>query len=128
MKNRTIGFIRVDNVIDLITNSSSELFTIRANMAQSIIEELVVKAMDGLPYDFSVMRLENSNGPRDEEWELDDALKVFAPEDREEIKQKYLGKAKYYAVVVDRDLGYDTNYKHHDELMKLGFELVTSDY
>jgi hypothetical protein len=126
-RNRTIGFIYVDNVIDLITNSSSELFTIRATMAQSLMEKLVADAMD-VYYDFKIMRLENSNGPNEEEWQLEDALSIFAPEDREEIKEKYLGKAKYYAVIVDRDLGYHTNYLHHKKLEELGFELISSDY
>lgn len=126
-KNRTIGFVYVDNAIDLITNSSSELFTIRATMVQDIMEKLVADVMD-VYYDFKVMRLENSDGPNEEEWQLNDALSIFAPEDRDEIKEKYLGKAKYYAVIVDRDLGYDTNYEHHKKLEELGFELVSSDY
>ena len=126
-RNRTIGFVYVDNVIDLITNSSSELFTVRANMAQPIMEKLVAEALD-IYYDFKVMRLENSDGPNDEDWQIENALSIFAPEDREEIKTKYLGKAKYYAIVIDRDLASEYNYSHHEKLKELGFELVDSDY
>lgn len=128
MKNRTIAFVYVDNAIDLITNSSSELFTIRATQPKEVIEALVGEAMGDIYYSMDVMRLENSDGPNDEEWQLEQALSVFAPEDREEVRAKYFNKAKYYAVVVDRDAGYDTNFKHHDNLIKLGFELVTTDY
>lgn len=128
MKNRTIAFIRIDNMIDLITNSSSELFTIKADQPLEIIEALVKEAMDGIGYSIDSCRLQDGEDIREGDWVIENALAVFAPEDREEIREKYLSKAKYYAVIVDRDDGYHTDYAHHYRLKELGFELITIDF
>lgn len=124
---KTFAFFYVDNMIDLITNSSSELFVLKADQPQDMIERLVLSVMD-VGYSFTVTHMSGDPDPRDEEWRMENVLKEFPEDKRDEIKEKYFSDPKWYCVIVDRDAGYHTDYKHHNELQKLGFHLETSDY
>ena len=127
-----IAVIRVENMIDLITNSSSELFVINAkNTTAKVLTEMVNSA---LGYTFVT---ENSFEPRfkkesanyEMEWEIDNILENFPEEDREELRKKYFANGgNYFAITQDRDDSYRNDYKVKDTLIELGFEFMGSDY
>lgn len=48
------AFINVDNTIDLITNSSSELFVLKADKQKQVIVDLINTAFLKANIDFSV--------------------------------------------------------------------------
>ena len=119
-------------MIDLITNSSSELFVINAkNTTAKVLTEMVNSA---LGYTFVT---ENSFEPRfkkesanyEMEWEIDNILENFPEEDREELRKKYFANGgNYFAITQDRDDSYRNDYKVKDTLIELGFEFMGSDY
>jgi len=126
---KTLAFINVDHVIDIITNSSSELFLIKANQEQKVIEDLVKEALPMIGYSFEVRCMEDGTLHEYEtESRLDYILSHFAEEHRDEIREKYLSAPRYYAVIIDRDEDSEHDYVPRDNLQALGFELVDSDY
>ena len=45
--------LRIDNTIDLITNSSSELFVIKSTKQKEVIIKMLEKALEGI-YDYTI--------------------------------------------------------------------------
>lgn len=126
--------MRVDHVIDLITNSSSELFVIENKCAKDAIVDLVNKALDGITSvsaDSVEDRFQKDGHLGDQEWEIQSALEKFPEADREELRNKYFKEPRYYGVVFDRDWVYQMNNDGNDvrsKLAEIGFELVDTDY
>jgi len=129
MKNKIYGFIRIDNMIDIITNSSSELFIIENTMTLPILVEMVNSALEG----FSSVT-ENSVETRvtktseQNDWEIENALEQFPEEDRDMLREKYFTDPKYYAVSFDRDQICSSDIDVRGKLSEIGFELIDTDY
>lgn len=134
-KNKLVFKFTFDHIIDIITNSSSELFVIENKCAKEMIVEMVNEALKGCT-SISINSIEerffnDSETPGTHEWKINDTLENFPEEAREEIKQKYFTKPKYYGVVFDRDWVYNQNnegFDVRDKLFKLGFTLEDTDY
>jgi hypothetical protein len=125
-----IAVIYIDNVIDLITNSSSELFVIAADKPKEIILALVNDALkDYLScVDFEERYFEGTHSVFEEDYMLKNLLENFPEKDREEVKAKYFSAPKYYGVVFDRDWDYAMDYAPRQILEDLGFTLIDSDH
>jgi len=129
---KTLAFIRIDSIVDLITNSSSELFVIENKMSKELLIELVNKALAGHSK-INEWCIENRfvKDERFEEWELDDILSKFPESDREMLKEKYFSDPRYYGISFDRDWIYSEKNDGFDVrkvLSDLGFELIDTDY
>lgn len=126
---KKIAIIRIDNMIDLITNSSSELFVIESKgRTAETLAELVNEALAGeykvSPNDFeSRFKKESSN--YEMEWEIDNILENFPESDREMLREKYFSNGgNYFSIMFDRDWAYQNDYKVHNKLVELGFEFI----
>lgn len=127
--------LRIDHVIDLITNSSSELYVIENKTAKETIVEMVNAALKGCT-SISVDCIEDhfyndGSKPYEAEWKINEALELIPEIYREEAKQKYFSTPKYYGIVFDRDWVWEQENKGYDfrgSLNKLGFEMVNGDY
>lgn len=134
-KNKIVGFIKVDHIIDLITNSSSELYVIQATMSKEIIAEMINATLSGIT-SVSVDSIEdrlndNSDSVSDHEWQINQALEAFPVEAREELREKYFKNPAYYGVVFDRDWIYEQDNIGNDvrhRLEQIGFEMINGDY
>ena len=130
---KTIAIIRVENMIDLITNSSSELFVISAkNTTAQALSEMVNEALKGayrvVPENFE-KRFKKESSNYEIEWEVENILENFPEEDRETLREKYFSDGgNYFAFMQDRDDSYRNDYKVKDKLIELGFEFMGSDY
>ena len=124
---KTIGIIRIDNMIDLITNSSSELYVIENNTAKTLLVEMLNEAFKGTKRRFTEFSIDDRFAKDKPDWELDvDALLENFPEsDREELRQRYFSTPRFYAVSFDRDYMEDDD---RQKLYSIGFELIDSDY
>lgn len=130
---RLIAFIQIDNMIDLITNSSSELFVIKADKPKEMLAELCREALRDYRPNFTIEDIsdrifEGSHREWEESSKVEQALEVFPEEVREELREKYLTKPNYYAVVFDRDWEYHQNYQPKRILEEIGFEMIDNDY
>ena len=124
---KTIGIIRIDNMIDLITNSSSELYVIENNTAKTLLVKMLNEAFKGTNRRFTEFSIDDRFAKDKPDWELDvDALLENFPEsDREELRQRYFSTPRFYAVSFDRDYMEDDD---RQKLYSIGFELIDSDY
>lgn len=126
-----LAIIRIENCIDIITNSSSELFVIKADKKKEIIFEMVKDALSEItPITLDSLEpriFEGEHNTYEEDWMLNDFLAKIPEYKREEIKNQ-LSQPNYYGLVFDRDWAYRIDYRHHEKLKELGFELLTSDY
>ncbi len=124
---KTIGFIRIDNIIDLITNSSSELYVIENKMAKSLLVEMLNEAFQGTGRKFNEFSIDGRFVRDKSEYEtyVDDILENFPESDREALRQKYFTDPRYYSISFDRDYMEDRDRKI---LYSIGFELEDSDY
>jgi len=132
MSKKIIAFISIDHVVDLITNSSSELYVIKATGAKEILLELVNEALKEYTYvhltDFED-RFFKEGHTSEADWKIQDILESFDEDDRKELKEKYFTNPKYYGLVFDRDWVYNNgDYDFRDKLRGVGFELVDTDY
>lgn len=129
---KTLAIIQIDNFIDLITNSSSELFVIRADQAKEYLLELLNESLKGytsfVPDGIEERMFEGNHYVSSEEYMLEETLAKFPVEARDEIKQKYLSKPRFYGVVFDRDWDAQQDYVPQRILESLGFELISSDH
>lgn len=135
MKNRIFFIFKMDHIIDLITNSSSELFVIKADQSKQVFVEMINECLKGITSisEFSVEeRLVEDERPGDVEWRIEDTLKLFPKEVRQELKEKYLTKPNFYGISFDRDWIYKIeNEKGFDirgKLQTLGMEMIDGDY
>ena len=129
---KVIAIIRVDNMIDIITNSSSELFVINAkNTTAKALAELVNAAV-GFTFatEHSLEKRFIKERPNYEmAWNIDEVLENFPQEDREILKEKYFKDGgNYFAITQDRDESYNNNYAVKNKLIELGFEFMGSYY
>ena len=124
---KTIGFIHIDSMIDIITNSSSELFVIENKLAKPLLVELVNTALTGTNHKITEFSIDDRFVKEKAEYEtyVDEILENFPSEDREELRKRYFTDAKYYAISFDRDHMEDNV---RTILYNLGFELIDSDY
>lgn len=132
MKNKILGFIRIDSMIDIITNSSSELFVTKNNMEVDALVEMVNTALSGTGFSISEScvekRLVQDEADYETQWKIDDTLKLFPEEVREELKTKYLTDPNFYGIAFDRDEIYNSNHDIRGILLGIGFELIDTDY
>lgn len=114
-------------MIDLITNSSSELYVIENTMAKSILVEMLNEAFKGTNRRFSEFSLDDRFVRNKAEYEtyIDEILENFPESDREELRKKYFTDPRYYSVSFDRDYMEDSDRKI---LYSLGFELEDGNY
>jgi hypothetical protein len=129
-----LAFLKIDHTIDLITNSSSELFVMEAKTSKQLVVEMLNEALKGAT-SVSINSIEDriikECRPSDADWRIDDALTLFPEETREELKAKYLTEPNYFGVSFDRDWVYEMDNKGiyiRDILSSLGFELIDTDY
>lgn len=126
MKN-LVFILRIDNTIDLITNSSSELFVIKSTKQKEVIIKLLEKALEGI-YDYNI-KLGERVLKEKEEWEVDyektNFLNNFPEEKHEEIEALF-SQTNWYSFVIDRDHEYIREIEN--TLIKIGFELIDTDY
>lgn len=123
-----IAILKFDHRVGIITNSSSELFLIKANQDEELIRKMVEEALE-CSYDFEVRYMEDGTlHDYEVESRMEYILSHFAEEHRAEIKEKYLSAPRYYAVIIDRDVDSELDYGPRNNLQNLGFELVDSDY
>lgn len=129
-----IAFLKINHVIDLITNSSSELFVLEAKMNKKLIVELVNEALKGatsITEDSIEERIFKEGHVYDGEWQIQEALEKFPENVREELKAKYFTNPNYWGVVFDRDWVYEMDSQGIDvrfKMSQLGFELIDTDY
>lgn len=123
--------INIDHVLDLITNSSSELFVIDAGMTKETLVEMVNEQLKG----FSSINIHNieerfsrDESPEDFQWKMDELLNCLDETDSAEIKEKYFTKPKFYGISFDRDYIYRSNIDVRAKLCEIGFEFETGDY
>lgn len=131
------ALIRVENIIDLITNSSSELFVIQGTLEREVLAALINNTIGEhrrvSPKDFEIRPVKNES-PYEYEWRLDEFLKDFPLETQERIRLAIEegSSSGWYAISFDRDWVYtmtnDFNIDVRDELFKIGFELIDTDY
>ena len=123
---KTLGIIRIDNMIDLITNSSSELYVIENNMAKTLLIEMLNEAFEGIRK-FNEFSVDDRFAKDKPDWELDvdNLLENFPESDREELRQRYFSTPRFYAVSFDRDYMEDDD---RQKLYSIGFELIDSEY
>lgn len=134
MKNKITFKFQIDHILDLITNSSSELFVIENKCAKETIAELINEALKNI-ITVKVSEIEErfkKDGQSDCTWEIDNALELFPETDREMLKEKYFTTPKYYGISFDRDWIYRLNNEGRKDLRSIltgiGFEMVDSDY
>ncbi len=130
-----LAFFKINHVIDLITNSSSELFVLEAKMNKKLIVELVNEALKGatsITEDSIEDRIFKDGHLYEADWKVDEALNAFPENVREELKAKYFTNPNYYGVVFDRDWVHqqdnDNGINIREKMSQLGFEMVDSDY
>ncbi len=134
MKNKIHFVIAVDHVVDLITNSSSELFVIENKCAKDAIVDIINEALSGITtvsIDSVEDRFKKDGHVWDNEGEITNALEAFPEGAREELREKYFKDPRYYGVSFDRDWIYQLNNEGKDlrkRLAAVGFELVDTDY
>jgi len=87
MSKKIIAFISIDHVVDLITNSSSELYVIKATGAKEILLELVNEALKEYTYvhltDFEDRFFKEGN-VHEADWKIDNILESFDEDDEDE--------------------------------------------
>ena len=133
-KDMLLAFLKIDHVIDLITNSSSELFVLEAKTNKKLVVELVNEALQGatsITEDSIEERLFKDGNLYDGDWRIEQALEMFPEEKREELKAKYFTNPRYWGVVFDRDWVYQMDEQGinvRNKMSELGFELVDTDY
>ena len=129
---KVIAIIRVDNMIDLITNSSSELFVISAKDTTAKALAELVNAAVGFQFaseDSFEKRYKKESYNYEMEYEIENILENFPEEDREALKEKYFKDGgNYFAITQDRDESSRNDYAVKDKLIELGFEFMGSDY
>lgn len=126
MKN-LVFILRVDNTIDLITNSSSELFVIKSTKQKDVVIKMLEKALEDI-YDYNIELGERVLKEK-EEWEVDyektNFLNNFPEEKHAEIEELF-SQTNWYSFVIDRDHEYIREIEN--ALIKIGFELIDTDY
>jgi len=134
-KRKVFAYLKIDHIIDLITNSSSELFVIENKCAKETICEIINEALKGatsVTVDCIEERFTKDGDLYSQEYEIENALKMFPENAIEELKEKYFKNPKYYGVSFDRDWIYqmdnDLNFDVRSKLINIGFELVDTDY
>lgn len=128
MKMEIFAFIKIDNVIDIITNSSSELFVIEKKLEKEVLLKLVQETIGSSLYinDIDERIVKDKD---DYELDVDYVLDNFPEKDREELKQKYFTEPNWYSIGFSRDWIYEQREKGNDvreKLIELGFEIVDS--
>jgi hypothetical protein len=121
---KIIAFIRIDNMVDIITNSSSELFVIENTMAKSLLVEIVNKALEGTKHKINEFCVDGRFKKDEAEYEtyVDNILEYFPETDREMLREKYFTDPRYYSIAFDRDYMEDSV---REILRNLGFEVYT---
>jgi len=93
-KNIDMLIIKIENCIDIITNSSSELFVIKADKKKEIIYEMVKDALADITQiglnDLEVRIFEGEHNTYEEDWMLNDFLDKIPEHKREEIKNQFV--------------------------------------
>lgn len=121
--------INVDNMIDLITNSSSELYVIDNNMTIETLVEMVNTTLKDTGFSISEYDVEKryikDGDLYDQEYKIDQALELFPESEREKLKEQFFSKPLYYGISFDRD---DFTYEARQALESIGFECVDTDY
>lgn len=130
-----LAFLKIDHVIDLITNSSSELFVMEAKVSKDLIVEMINESLKGttsVSVDSIEERFFKEGNTYDADWKIEQALEVFPENVRAELKEKYFVNPVYWGVAFDRDWIYrqdnDNGVDVRSKLIELGFELVDTDY
>lgn len=119
-----VGLIRIDNMIDIITNSSSELFIIENNMAVPMLVELVNTAFNG-KLKISEYNIEGIfNKDEYANTNIDEILDNFPESDREMLRTKYFTDPRWYKLSLDRDWIYrvEREIPLRKILTEIGFE------
>ncbi len=129
-----IVFIKIDHIVDLITNSSSELFVIENKITKQTIVELLNSALKGYSK-VSESNIEDrffkEGDLYSQEYDIEETINKFPEDVRTEIKDKYFTNPKYWGISFDRDWIYqlDNNgFSLRDALFEIGFELIDTDY
>lgn len=135
MKNLYI--IGVDNTIDLITNSSSELFVIKGDKQKAAIVEMMNEAFKARGLDITVRessldeQFSKTDRWYDPEWDKQNLKENFPEEKHHLIDELFSveeGKCNFYGYTFDRDEESRLDYQVHEALVKIGFEFMGSDY
>lgn len=131
-KNKILAFIRIDSMIDIITNSSSELFVIENTMAIPVLVEMTNTALSNTGFSITEScvekRLVKDQQDYEIDWKIDETLALFPEHVREELKAKYLTEPNWYGIAFDRDHIYNSSNDIRDILTNIGYELIDTDY
>jgi hypothetical protein len=131
-KNKVLAFIRIDSMIDIITNSSSELFVIENKMAIPVLVEMTNTVLSGTGFSITEScvekRLVQDQQDYETEWKIDEALALFPENVREELKAKYLTEPNWYGISFDRDDIHRNDQDIRGRLTSIGYELIDTDY
>lgn len=134
MTNNKIHFkIRLDHMIDLITNSSSELFVIANSMEKSVLVEMTNKVLEGTGFKISESCIEdryldNEDNVYDHNWQLEDMAEKLGQSKEEFMLTNFKNGPKWYGISFDRDQTYQSNYDITALLAGIGYEMVNGDY
>lgn len=117
--------LKIDNAIDLITNSSSELFVIKGDKTIDMVVELVNEALKGMTSidQWSVNAVHFDSGEYDQ-WEeeniIEDFLRNFSDERAEKLR-KIIKEEVNYEIYIDDNITY-TYPEIRTKLEAIGFE------
>jgi hypothetical protein len=129
---KTFAFLKIDSFIDIITNSSSELFVIENKMAVDALVEITNEALKDTGFSIHTncveLRIAKELRDYESEWQINQALELFPENVREEIKEKYLTHPNWYGISFDRDQIYQSDHDIRGILSNLGYELIDTDY
>ena len=125
MSNKQKFKIRIDNSIDIITNSSSELFVIKGNrQKQDLIELLnseIGKVVTFNDWSVHISRFDDSKyDSSEEESIISDFLSNFSDEKAEKLS-KIINEDSYFAIYID-DYTISAFPWIEDKLLEIGFQ------
>ena len=125
MSNKQKFKIRIDNSIDIITNSSSELFVIKGDrQKQDLIELLnseIGKVVTFNDWSVHISRFDDSKyDSSEEESIISDFLSNFSDEKAERLR-KIINEDSYFEIYID-DYTISAFPWVEDKLLKIGFQ------
>ena len=125
MSNKQKFKIRIDNSIDIITNSSSELFVIKGNrQKQDLIELLnseIGKVVTFNDWSVDISRFDDSKyDSSEEESIISDFLSNFSDEKAEKLR-KIINEDSYFEIYID-DYTISAFPWIEDKLLEIGFQ------
>lgn len=129
--NKIIFKIRIDHILDLITNSSSELFVIANSMEKATLVEMTNTALTGTGFsihenDIEERFINDNESVHEHAWKIAQMSQDLGITEDEFKEKMFATGPKWYGISFDRDEIYNSNVGI--KLSELGYEMVNGDY